>query len=658
MSSGSIAKQATKLARTTLQVAFGGFALIATASIGTLLFFENAHRHAADRLLQAQHATDMVLLADERLTMSANMAAATGEQRWIARYDANIPMIDEAIAAAAALASPEVAQRFDLETREANDRLVAMESAAFDAVRADDLPRARAILDGSAYAAQKSLLSAGTLQFTDSLVGEVRGDLDAIERTAHVLLPLIALLAIGGAGLFWRRLNVSLRRSEAAILDAEGVIRDLATNDGLTGIANRRAIRDHLRASIERADRGRTKVAMMMIDLDHFKPVNDTHGHVVGDLVLKEVARRIASVLRHGEARARYGGDEFAVVIEHATEDGVRRVAHRLVEVLCQPMKFDEVVVQIGASIGIATFPTVASCDEDLLRKADVALYRAKSDGRGAVRVYDLSMEVEINERLQLERELRDAVKSGAITPYFLPQVNLRDGAITGFEILARWRHPVRGLLQPAQFMPLAEATGTLNDLTLAVLEAACEASRCLPSTITLSLNVAPQQIQDDWLAQKILAVLTKTGFSPRRLSVDVSETALVCDLAAAKRVITSLKNVGVMVALDDFGSAYSSLSYLSELPFDTIKIDSSFVTAITDRGESAKIVSAIIGLSKNLGVATVAESVETAAQADYLRSIGCDAAQGYFFHRPMPTAEAALLLAPRPDEEVTRAIA
>jgi diguanylate cyclase (GGDEF)-like protein len=657
MSSGSIAKQATKLARKTLLVAFGGFALITAASIGTLLLFESAHRHAADRLLRAQHAADQVLLADERLTMSANMAAATGEQRWIARYDANIPMIDEAIAAAAVLASPEVAHRFDVETREANDRLVALERAAFDAVRAGDLPGARAILDGAAYAADKALLSDGTLRFTTSLVGDVKAELTGAERGAHIFLPLIAIMVLAGAGLFWRRLSVSLKRSEAAILDAEGVIRDLATNDGLTGIANRRALREHLRNAMDRADRGRTKVALLMIDLDHFKPVNDTYGHVVGDLVLKEVARRISSVLRHGEARARYGGDEFAVVIEHATEDGVRRVAHRLVEVMCQTMKFDDVTVQIGASVGIAIFPTVASCDEDLLRKADVALYRAKSDGRSAVRMYDLTMEVEINERLQLERELRDGVKSGAVTPYFLPQVDLRDGRVTGFEILARWRHPVRGLMQPAQFMPLAETSGVMNDLTLAVLEAACEAARCLPSDITLSLNVAPQQIQDDWLAQKVLAVLTKTGFSARRLSVDVSETALVCDLAAAKRVITSLKNVGVKVALDDFGSAYSSLSYLSELPFDTIKIDSSFVTSLTERGESAKIVSAIIGLSKNLGVTTVAESVETAAQADFLRGIGCDAAQGYFFHKPMPPAQAALLLAPRPDEE-TRAIA
>lgn len=656
--SDSIAKQATRLAQRTLILAFAGLALLAAVTLGAMYYFQQAHRAAADKLLAAEEAASAVMLSDERLTMSANMAAVTGEQRWIERYEAAIPEIDAAIRQALAIAPAEAAARFDAETRAANDRLVAMERAAIDAVRRGDNTAARAILDSPAYAQDKAILSAGANRFAQALTGTERGRLLVIERAAQVMLPLLALLVALGAVVLWRRLSASLKRSEAAIVDAECVIRDLAMNDALTGMPNRRALREQLRAAIARADRIRSKLALLVVDLDAFKPVNDRHGHVIGDLVLKEVARRMTSVLRQGEIRARLGGDEFVVVIEFASEAGVRRVAHAMVETLCQPMSFDGVTVQIGASVGIAMFPTVAHCDEDLLRKADAALYRAKQEGRGAVRIYDLSMDVEINERVQLEGELRDGIGRGEITPYFQPLVDLRSGAITGFEILARWRHPTRGLLQPADFLPLAEASGVMNEMTLAVLTSACEAARCLPKDITLSLNVAPQQVQDDWLATRILGVLSKTGLSPRRLTVEVSENALLADLAAARRVVASLKNVGVRVALDDFGAGYSSLCYLSELQFDTIKIDSSFVRALTERAESAKIVSAIVGLSKSLGIATVAENVETEAQAIHLRSIGCDGAQGYYFFKPMPAAEAALAVAPKPDEDLARASA
>jgi len=214
-------------------------------------------------------------------------------------------------------------------------------------------------------------------------------------------------------------------------------------------------------------------------------------------------------------------------------------------------------------------------------------------------------------------------------------------------------------MLQPSEFVAMAESIGVINDMTLSILEAACEAARCMPSHLTLSLNLAPQQIQDDWLVEKMLAVMTKTGFSPRRMSIDISENAVISDVSAAKRVISSLKNLGARVALDDFGAGYSSLCYLSELSFDAIKIDASFVRSVTDRAESAKIVAAIVGLAKSFGIVAVAESVETESQAAYLRSLGCDAAQGYHFHKPMPAAKAVLALAPKPEERASdRAIA
>jgi predicted signal transduction protein with EAL and GGDEF domain len=372
---------------------------------------------------------------------------------------------------------------------------------------------------------------------------------------------------------------------------------------------------------------------------------------VVGDLVLKEVARRIADILSKGEFCARAGGDEFAIVVEAATVDCLRRLAHRLVEALCAPMQVDGHELDLTASIGAAMFPTVAQNADDLLRKTDIALRRARQENRGAVRVYDLTMEVETTERLQLEADLRESIGAGALTPHFLPVIDLKTGAVASFEILARWRHPRHGEICPKQFLPIVESLGLINEMTINLLEAACRDARVLPESITLSLNVSPAQIQDQWLVEHLLQVLTKTGFPAQRLQVEVSENALVADLPAAKRVITALNNIGVRVALDNFGSGYSSLSYLAELSFDAIKIDPSFVRAAPDRPESAKIVAAIVSLSKSLGVIACAEGVETAAQADFLRGIGCSAAQGFFFAKPMPPAKAAMALSVNLDD-------
>jgi diguanylate cyclase (GGDEF)-like protein len=475
-----------------------------------------------------------------------------------------------------------------------------------------------------------------------------------VQAGAHIVSLVVALLTLvaGAAALsFWRRLDSSLRRSESEIDAAENRIRDLGLTDALTGVANRRALREYLAAALTRAEQSHTKVALLVLDLDRFKPINSEHGQVVGDLVLKEVARRIADILSKGEFCARAGGDEFAIVVEAATVDCLRRLAHRLVEALCAPMQVDGHELDLTASIGAAMFPTVAQNADDLLRKTDIALRRARQENRGAVRVYDLTMEVETTERLQLEADLRESIGAGALTPHFLPVIDLKTGAVASFEILARWRHPRHGEICPKQFLPIVESLGLINEMTINLLEAACRDARVLPESITLSLNVSPAQIQDQWLVEHLLQVLTKTGFPAQRLQVEVSENALVADLPAAKRVITALNNIGVRVALDNFGSGYSSLSYLAELSFDAIKIDPSFVRAAPDRPESAKIVAAIVSLSKSLGVIACAEGVETAAQADFLRGIGCSAAQGFFFARPMPPAKAAMALSVNLDD-------
>ncbi len=646
MHSGSIFKQATASARHAALVALLGAAAIVGGFLAERAYFQSHMSAATGKLVEAHHAADMILLADERLTMSANMVAATGEPRWIDRHEANIPLILDAIQEAVALAPPAVADRFDAETRVANDRLVELERELFEAVRRGDTPAARAILDGQTYAHYKEILSSGTARFVEGMIASVSAERVAVQQRTTIALCVVLLLSIAGAAALWRALNKTLQRSEAALFEAERKIQTLAMNDLLTGLANRASLREGLHAALGRSDRNHTKLALLMIDLDRFKPINDRHGHMIGDLVLKGVAHRMARVLRRGEIRARYGGDEFVAVVEYASDDEIpRTVSKRLIEELSEPMTFDGLTVQIGASVGLAVYPTDAKTEEDLIRKADIALYRAKHEGRGSVRFYDSSMVTDIDARAKLEEELREAIAIDGIVPYFQPLIDLSTGELRGFEVLSRWQHPVRGMVHPSEFIPLAELSGQIGTLTMAILRSACRAALSLPGNLSIAINVAPQQIQDEWLTPGILAILNETGFPPHRLEVELTEHALVTDLASAKRVISSLKGVGIKIALDDFGTGYSSLCYLSELPFDKIKIDRSFIKTL-EREESAKIVNAIVGLGRSLGVPTIAEGVETEHEAEFLRDIGCPIAQGFLYSTPVPATELAGLVA------------
>jgi len=645
----SIVKEATSTARRAVLMAFAATTALAGVCFCVMDSFENAHRDSSRRLVMAQHAADRFLLSDERLTMSARLAVATGAQAWIDRYNTNLPVNAEALAQMSVSAPPDFVERFNTETRAANARLANMEKAAFAALKAGNAAAALAILESDAYRADKDVILDGARRFNTNVLTLAREDIEEVERRSDAILPFVLLISVLGGALLWRRLNRTLARSEAAYLSAEGKIRDLALNDSLTGIANRRALFDHLQAAVARAGRSRAQTALLMIDLDSFKPINDAHGHIVGDLVLKEVARRMNEVLRAGEFRARYGGDEFAVVIEQAQESDVRRAAERLIAAVSEPMRFGEIEARIGASIGVALYPSAARDHDDLLRKADAALYRAKHEGRGQARVYNPTMHAEILAHDALEADLRQAVAANALKPYFQPQVDLRTGAVLGFEILARWRDDARGFVPPADFVPVAEAAGLIDEITVSLLRAACVQMRDHPGNASLTLNLAPHQVQSEWLAQKILAVLTETGFAPQRLEVDVTEAALFVDIAAAKRTLTSLKNIGVRVALDDFAIGYSSLRTLSELPLDRLKIDSSFVRTLDQRDEAARTAAAVIGLGKSLGLSVLAEGVESAAQAEILAALGCDGGQGYHFGRPAPAAQALQAAAPMP---------
>ncbi len=637
----SIARGATAKARRTVLIALGAAALSLAGFVTGGFIYQSEHRAATERLIDAYRRADEILLIDEQLANSANMAATTGTEASIDSYEANLPKIAAAIQRASELAPPATRDSFDAETRVSHDRLVEMERQAIAARRSGDVAGARAILEAPLYHYHKQILRDGTLAFAAGMIAAVREDYADVQVNAIVATSAAVALFAVGALVLWRRMTASLTKSEGDYSAAEEKIKNLAMLDVLTGLSNRLALREALHQAIQRAAEEGTKLAVLMIDLDRFKPINDRYGHLIGDLVLKEVAARMAKVVRNGEMRGRYGGDEFIAVVEFEEDDETpRRVGRRLIDALSAPMTFDGLTVDIGASIGYAIFPSDATTDDELMRKADTALYAVKEAGRGEVKGYTADMERDVEARETLESELRNTVRNGNVTPYYQPLVELSTGKLTGFEVLSRWHHPSRGLIMPSDFIEIAEDAGLINDLTMSILQKACLDVRALPSDLTIAINIAPRQIEDDWLVHNILAVLAKTRFPPQRLEIELTENALVNDIASAKHVISSLKSLGIKVALDDFGTGYSSLCYLSELPFDKIKIDRSFIRTLHERPESAKIVSAIIGLGKSLAVPTIAEGVETERDAEVLRAMGCTIAQGFLYARPAPAVD------------------
>jgi diguanylate cyclase (GGDEF)-like protein len=639
-------------------------ALVATSAVivvclGGAAIFQIEHGAATERLVNANRWADRILLAGERPAMSATMLVTTGEQRWLDRYESQNALIGEAIRIAGEIAPSNDVERLAAKVRFSHERLVDLERASFEAARSGRAADAQQILDGPLYHYHKDALIRAARALVASVLDTVRAKFSVTQRRSLIAISIGIPLFVFAAAILWRRLNANLEKSQGMYFDAEKKIEMLAKSDVLTGLANRRALREGLCEAIRRADQDKTKLAVLMIDLDRFKPINDRHGHIIGDLVLKEVAKRLAMVVRGGELRGRHGGDEFIAVVEYSSDDEIpRRVGRRLVEALCAPMSFDGITVEIGASVGIAIYPNDAAGDEELVRKADMALYRAKGEGRCDVRFYDMTMERDMAARSEFGEELKRAIRGGGIAPYFQPLVELATGRICGFEVLSRWQHPARGLIPPGEFIHIAEEAGLINELTMGVLQKACLDARSLPPEVSIAINVAPRQIQDERLSQKILAVLTRTRFPAERLEIELTEHALVSDIASAREVIVSLKKLGIKVALDDFGTGYSSLSYLSELPFDKIKIDRSFIRTLHERAESGKIVAAIIGLGSSLGVPTIAEGVESEQDAAVLRSMGCTIAQGYFYSVPVPAAELSTVMDRFSSSETARAVA
>lgn len=461
---------------------------------------------------------------------------------------------------------------------------------------------------------------------------------------ALALILNVALILLG-----WRR-HRALRREVEDRAAAEERAQLLAARDPLTGFLNRRSVAEEGAAMIARATQRGKALAMLAIDLDHFKTVNDMHGHAVGDALLRVVAREMEGVLPPNALTARLGGDEFACgfLFDSSNPDVVARIAERLVSRMAQPFDADGIRCHISASIGIARSDIDGMTIETLLRASDIAMYAAKKSGKNRFAWFDAAMERELRARNEMESGLRLAIPRQEIVPYFEQQVDLASGRLTGFEVLARWEHPTRGLVSPEAFIPIAEETGMIADLSLSIMRQAFGAARDWDPDLIISVNISPWQLRDAWLAQKIIKVLTETGFPARRCEIEITESALFDNLALAQSTVGSLKNQGVRLALDDFGTGYSSLAHLRALPFDRIKIDKSFVTSMTESPDSAAIVGAIARLGESLNLPVTAEGVEDAEIAERLIALGIAKAQGWHFGKPLSVGGVRRLLAER----------
>jgi len=457
------------------------------------------------------------------------------------------------------------------------------------------------------------------------------------------LLLLNVALTIYG----WRKFRDAKREVKERTA-AELRAQSLASTDPLTGFLNRRSLGAAVEELVAEAGRRNRAVAMLIIDLDGFKTVNDVHGHLTGDNLLRTAAEVVTKALPAGGIGARLGGDEFAAafVFDPAAPREVEAVAEQMVVRLGKPFDLAGVHTHVSASLGIARSDADCTGVDALLRRADIAMYAAKKGGRGRYVWFDASMERELRKRNAVEAGLKLGIPQGQFVPFFEQQIDLATGSLHGFEVLARWHHPEEGLVPPDVFIGVAEECGLIGDLSFAVMRQAFLEARGWDPALSLSVNISPAQLKDPWLSQKIVKLLVENGFPAERLEIEITESSLFENLGLAQSIVGSLKNQGIRVALDDFGTGYSSLAHLRALPFDRIKIDRSFVSTINTNPESVAIVNAITRLAESLNLAITAEGIEDALIEARLRGMGSYQAQGWLYGKPIPVGEVRRMLA------------
>jgi diguanylate cyclase (GGDEF)-like protein/PAS domain S-box-containing protein len=427
---------------------------------------------------------------------------------------------------------------------------------------------------------------------------------------------------------------------------AEARVAFMAQHDGLTGLPNRNLLRQHMDELLVHTRRSAEKVAVLVLGLDSFKAVNDSLGHGIGDKLLRSVAKRLRSTLREEDTVARLNSDEFAVVQSGLTRpDDAVLLARRLLEAIGDPYLIDGHSIVIGASIGIAMAPGDGDDSDKLLKNADMALSRAKNDSRGTFSFFEAGMDARAQSRRRTEIDLREAIQNDVLRPYYQPLIDLVTGRITGFEALVRWPHPERGMIPPAEFIPIAEETGLINALGGLMLRRACMDAARWPDDVHIAVNLSPLQFRVGNLLSVVMDALKQSGLPARRLELEITETLLLEKSSQVLATLHALRALGVRISMDDFGTGYSSLSYLRSFPFDKIKIDQSFVRDLAANRDAQAIVRSIVSLGIGLGVTITAEGVETEAELRCLRAEGCHEAQGFLFSHARPNAEIIALL-------------
>ncbi|MCG6659079.1 EAL domain-containing protein [Halomonas campisalis] len=466
-------------------------------------------------------------------------------------------------------------------------------------------------------------------------------------RASLGLLSLVILVAtVGLVGLMlWQR-HVLQRWAQA-----RARLQFLALHDPLTGLPNRTLFQDRLAQACAQARRDDRIVALLYLDLDHFKEINDSLGHPVGDALLREVGQRLQRCVRATDTVARLGGDEFAILLIGLTHPrGTARVAQAIIDAVSRPVRVQGQLLQVSTSAGITVFPQDGESGEQLLANADMALYRAKAQACGHYHFFIPAYRTALVERRAMEKELRRALRCQEFVLYYQPQIHLTQGGLDGLEALVRWQHPRRGLVPPAEFLPLAEESGLIVTIGRQVLRQACDQMRAWRDAglhpPRVAINLATAQFKQGDLVEEIRQGLTQAGLAPRDLEVEITEgTILDRDSAEIQRILAGIRELGVEIALDDFGTGYASLTHLKRFPVNRLKIDRSFVQSLGQDADDEAIVKMVIQLGHSLGLAIVAEGIETAEQAGYLSQQGCDVGQGYLFGRPMPAEEVTLRL-------------
>jgi diguanylate cyclase (GGDEF)-like protein len=453
------------------------------------------------------------------------------------------------------------------------------------------------------------------------------------------LIFVVFLMSLAFATYSYRRVK-DLSREMEARRKAEMEAHKLARHDPLTGLPNRRFFVERLGEVLSKTTTA-SRSAVLMLDLDGFKSINDTYGHAVGDRALTQFAERISAIMRVGAFLTRVGGDEFAIIVPDISSlDNPTALARRIEVAVTEPFLVDHIPTTLGVGIGIAIAPQDGMDPEVLVQHADRALYRAKAEGHSGIRFFEPDMNAHVERRIAMERELRAALAAKIIVPYYQPVVALDGNRVVGFEALARWKSDKFGWVGPDQFITIAEEIGLITELGDQLLRQACLDARTWPAEMTLAFNISAIQLRDPKLGTRILAILAETGFMPNRLELEITETALVDHIEVAQNVINRLRQAGVRIALDDFGTGYATLSQLLSFQLDRIKIDRSFVDRLGKSNDSAIIVRAILGLANGFGLAATAEGIEDAEQLATLKANGCQEGQGYLFEKAVPANE------------------